>query len=52
MQTISVTNLKCEVCGHEWIARKVIVGTCPNPKCKTPYWDIKYDERMRLGLKR
>src|SRR5262249_1814059 len=33
---------RCERCGHEWIPRGESDGepaTCPNPKCRSPYWN-------------
>jgi hypothetical protein len=38
---IKVKGFKCERCGHVWIprSRKIIPVTCPNPNCKSPYWD-------------
>lgn len=33
-------KLKCTRCGHEWTPREgVAPKVCPNPKCKSPYWD-------------
>ena len=36
-----VTLYKCERCGHEWLPRKdaQYPKTCPNRKCRSPYWD-------------
>ena len=32
---------KCERCGHQWIPRDASKEpkVCPNPKCKSPYWN-------------
>ena len=34
---------KCFRCGHTWIPRKKRSIVCP--KCKTPYWNIKKEEK-------
>ena len=34
---VTIIQLKCKRCEHEWIPRKSDVRLCP--KCKTPYWD-------------
>jgi uncharacterized Zn ribbon protein len=32
--------LVCKRCGHEWKPRNDKLPTvCPNPKCKSPYWN-------------
>jgi len=32
--------LKCTRCGHTWRPRGEELPTvCPNPKCKSPYWN-------------
>jgi len=36
---IILPELKCERCGHTWNPRVKVPKVCPNPKCKTPYWD-------------
>lgn len=38
---IKPKKLKCLRCGHEWHPRDPTVHpkVCPNPKCKSPYWD-------------
>jgi predicted Zn-ribbon and HTH transcriptional regulator len=31
----------CERCGHTWILRDgKLPKTCPNLKCKSPYWNL------------
>ena len=37
----------CKKCGHSWIPRKKKSYTCPNPKCRTPKWDVDPDENNR-----
>ncbi len=39
--TINLLTLKCKRCGHEWIPRVEKPVTCPNPRCRSPYWDKK-----------
>lgn len=37
---IHLPRLKCLRCGYEWIPRREREPkVCPNPKCKSPYWD-------------
>ncbi len=43
-------TLKCKRCGHEWVQRGLEKPkVCPNPECKSPYWNIprkvRKDER-------
>ena len=45
-ELISIPKLKCLRCGWEWIPRKPEVILCPNPKCRSPYWN-----RPRKGKK-
>jgi hypothetical protein len=42
-------KLKCLRCGYEWYAKdpEKPPKTCPNPKCKSSYWD-----RERMQSKR
>lgn len=30
---------KCLRCGWEWFSSQVKPKTCPNPKCRSAYWD-------------
>ena len=33
-------TLTCTRCGHTWIPRSnKLPDVCPNPKCKSPYWN-------------
>lgn len=40
---VLIKGHKCYRCGHEWrpinIGSKELPRTCPNPKCKSPFWD-------------
>ncbi|MGI9011114.1 MAG: hypothetical protein ACR2F1_08000 [Nitrososphaeraceae archaeon] len=45
MPTIKVEQLECNRCFYKWWPRisrdgkTVIPQVCPNPKCKSPYWN-------------
>ena len=41
--------LKCLRCGHEWYPRDPHKHpkVCPNPKCKSPYWDRERTREMK-----
>lgn len=44
-------TLKCLRCGHTWIPRTPKKPkVCPNPKCKSPYWDRP--RRQKKGVKK
>lgn len=37
---MSITINRCKRCGHEWAQRgERNPKTCPNPACRSPYWD-------------
>jgi hypothetical protein len=36
---IKVNELTCKRCGWIWVPRKADVRTCPNPKCRSVYFD-------------
>jgi hypothetical protein len=39
---ITVMGYRCDRCGYEWQPRRDSTRepkVCPNPKCKSPYWD-------------
>lgn len=39
-ELMSLVKRICLRCGWEWWPRKLGRPTvCPNPNCKTPYWD-------------
>lgn len=42
-------KLKCKRCGHEWYPRDPHKPpkVCPNPKCKSPYWDRERTREMK-----
>ena len=60
MPKINIDGWKCCRCGYEWVSKKqedfthpdykgklmvdVKPITCPNPKCRSPYWDIPKKE--------
>jgi len=39
--TMKIQGYRCERCGHSWTPRNKTrpPKVCPNPKCKSPYWD-------------
>ena len=45
--------LKCLRCGHSWRPREDKLPTvCPNPKCKSPYWNIPRKKKNNHGKKK
>jgi len=45
-RTVTLTFWQCTRCGHEWLPRqKAPPKVCPNPKCKSPYWDRPRQKR-------
>ena len=38
---LEMDGFRCERCGHEWIPADPNKEplTCPNPKCRSPYWN-------------
>jgi hypothetical protein len=42
-------KLKCLRCGYEWYPRdpNVLPKVCPNPKCKSPYWDRERNQKRK-----
>src|SRR5437870_5490812 len=39
---ITIMGFRCDRCGYEWVPRKSSKAdpkVCPNPKCKSPYWN-------------
>ena len=44
--TRTITFWKCNVCGHEWRARKPGVPLrCAGEKCKSPYWNRPKEQK-------
>lgn len=45
LKKITVEQLECNRCHYKWFPRITREGTtvipkvCPNPKCKSPYWN-------------
>jgi len=39
---IMVWEHTCQKCGHSWISRNKIVGTCPAMDCRSPNWNRDY----------
>lgn len=47
---LTVEEQKCKRCSHRWwpkiIDGKVTIPeTCPNPKCRSPYWQYERKDR-------
>ena len=43
MAKITLPTLKCKRCGWGWFPRaSKLPKVCPNPKCKSPYWNKDY----------
>lgn len=39
-EPITLQKFTCERCGHSWIPRsEERPRSCPNPKCRSIYWD-------------
>jgi hypothetical protein len=48
---IELPQLKCLRCGHTWIPRNTkIPKVCPNPKCKSPYWNKSRNNERRKTI--
>lgn len=46
-------TLKCNRCGHTWKPRNKDPPTvCPNPKCKSPYWNKPRHRKKKLNNKK
>lgn len=41
---VQVQTMTCKRCGHVWVPRKKDVRTCPNPKCRSVYFDREKEE--------
>jgi hypothetical protein len=40
LMSMKLVTLKCKRCGWEWHPRtNALPKTCPNRKCKSPYWN-------------
>lgn len=50
MANIKIKTLKCVKCQHEWIPRTAKIVLCPNPTCRTKYWE-KPKERKTKRVK-
>jgi len=42
---IEIKKLKCERCGHKWVARREDILVCP--KCRSPYWFRKRERKLK-----
>ena len=47
----SPPKLKCKRCSHTWVQRGAeLPKVCPNPKCKSPYWNKKREREINKNL--
>ncbi len=46
-------KLKCKRCHYEWYPRdpNIMPKVCPNPECKSPYWDRDRVRNNKKGKK-
>ena len=46
-------KLKCNRCEHEWTPRSdKLPKVCPNPDCKSPYWNKERVRKLRKKSKK
>lgn len=46
---MKLPTLTCQRCGHFWTPRKEREPeTCPNPKCRSPYWNRPRKEKKEV----
>lgn len=38
-------KLECLRCGHKWVPRIDNPRVCPNPKCKSAWWDTPREDK-------
>ena len=36
---VKINLMECKHCGHKWLPRKAEIRQCPNPKCRTAWFD-------------
>ena len=40
MPNVKIDGFRCSRCGHKWVPEsKNRPVTCPNPRCRSAYWD-------------
>ena len=52
LRQISVKELECRTCHYRWFPRidkangeVRMPKNCPDPKCKSPYWNVPYSRK-------
>ena len=52
LREISVNELECMTCHYRWFPRidkangeVRMPKNCPDPKCKSPYWNVPYSRK-------
>lgn len=47
---ITVYDCTCKRCGHTWTTKTdELPGTCPNPSCRSRYWNREKTNRPSKG---
>lgn len=41
MTKVKVYKIRCLRCSYVWVPEKEEVLVCANPKCRSPYWNVK-----------
>jgi hypothetical protein len=51
---VRIWGFRCLRCEHEWVPRnkEQAPKVCPNPACKSPYWDRPRVQRPIPGKKK
>lgn len=44
---VNVNTITCKRCGWKWVPRKADVRSCPNPKCRSVYFDREKTEETK-----
>ncbi len=42
---VRLRELECKRCGWKWTPRTSDVRTCPNPECRSVYWDKEREQK-------
>ncbi len=43
---VRLRELECKRCGYKWTPRTDDVRTCPNPNCRSVYWDKERERKI------
>ena len=57
MPIVKLDGYLCNRCGYTWLPRRredgvTLPKSCPNKKCKSPYWDTPRTRRTNHTRKR